>query len=161
MTKRFDAYILDIIHVSGYLWSVGTALHGEKGTTRIDWVEKKLYALLEGRVGRVIGGLRQIITKNKLRKPVRKTLGKTITYFDNHRHMMAYNVYLEKGYLIATGVVEGACGSFVKDRMEQSGMRWTINGAQAVLNVRSIKKNDDWDDFWKFYTQTKKKNIYG
>ena len=75
--------------------------------------------------------------------------------------MMAYNVYLEKGYPIATGVVEGACGSFVKDRMEQSGMRWTINGAQAVLNVRSIKKNDDWDDFWKFYTQTKKKNIYG
>ncbi len=75
--------------------------------------------------------------------------------------MMAYDKYIKAGYPIATGLVEGACGSFVKDRMEQSGMRWTIKGAQAVLNVRAIKKNDDWNEFWKFYTNTKKRKIYG
>jgi len=75
--------------------------------------------------------------------------------------MMAYDVYLQKGYPIATGLVEGACGSFVKDRMEQSGMRWTIKGAQAMLNARAIKKNNDWNDFWKFLTQTKMKKVYG
>lgn len=146
--------------MSEYLWDAGTALHGEKGEARVKWVEKRLTAILEGKVGRVIGGLRQIITKNKLKAAAKKTLNTAITYFDNHRHMMAYDDYLEKGYPIATGLVEGACGSFVKDRMEQSGMRWTIKGAQAILNARAIKKNDDWDEFWTFYTQIKKKNLY-
>ena len=52
--------------------------------------------------------------------------------------MMHYDVYLHKGYPIATGVVEGTCGSLVKDRMEQSGMRWSIDGAQAVLAQRAV-----------------------
>lgn len=157
---RIDAFILDIIHVSEYLWTAATALHGEKGNDRIKWVEKRLQAILEGKVGRVIGGLRQIITKNKPRKSVQKALNKTITYFDNHRHMMAYDQYLKKGYPIATGVVEGACGSFVKDRMEQSGMRWTMKGAQAVLKLRAVKKNNDWNEFWMFYTKQMKSKIY-
>ena len=54
--------------------------------------------------------------------------------------MMHYDVYLHKGYPIATGVVEGTCGSLVKDRMEQSGMRWSIDGAQAVLAQRAVMK---------------------
>ena len=161
LQDRIEAYILDIIHVSEYLWDAGTALHGEKGHARVKGVEQRLTAILEGKVGRVIGGLRQIITKNKPQAAAKKALNAAITYFDNHRHMMAYDTYLQKGYPIATGLVEGACGSFVKDRMEQSGMRWTIKGAQAMLNVRAVKKNHDWNDFWKFYTQTNMKNLYG
>ena len=65
---RIDAFILDIIHVSEYVWKAGTAIHGEKGPDRIDWVHNKLLAILQGHVGRVIGGLKQIITKNKLTK---------------------------------------------------------------------------------------------
>jgi hypothetical protein len=141
MEDRLDALILDLIHASEYLWDVGTALYGEKGASRIRWVEEKLYALLEGNVGYLIGGLRQRLTKNqdRLTPAQKKTLEKTITYFDNHRHMMHYDVYLNKGYPIATGVIEGTCGSLVKDRMEQSGMRWSINGAQTILAQRGAR----------------------
>jgi hypothetical protein len=160
LKHRLDALILDIIHASGYLWDVGTALHGEKGQNRIKWVEVKLYALLESKVGYVIGGLKQIRTKNQLTPHQRKAVKKTITYFENHRHMMDYATYLEKGYPIATGTVEGTCGSLVKDRMEQSGMRWSIAGAQAVLAQRAVVKNDDWNDFFKYYIDSERDRLY-
>lgn len=162
LQDRLKATILDITHASEYLWEVGTALHGEKGPARVLWVEEKLYALLEGKVGYVIGGLRQRCTKNQdhLTPAQHKALEKTITYFDNHRHMMEYHTYLKNGYPISTGVVEGTCGSLVKDRMEQSGMRWSIAGAQAVLNQRAVVKNGDWDDFWNFYIDAERERLY-
>ncbi len=63
---------------------------------------------------------------------------------------MHYDKYLEKGYPIASGVIEGACRHFVKDRMERAGMRWTIKGAQAMLDVRSVYLNEHWDEFTRF-----------
>ena len=162
MEDRLDALILDLIHASEYLWNVGTALYGEKGVLRLHWVEEKLYTLLDGNVGSLIGGLRQRLTKNqdRLTPPQKKALEKTIIYFDNHRHMMHYDVYLQKGYPIATGVVEGTCGSLVKDRMEQSGMRWSINGAQAVLAQRAVVKNGDWKDFFTYYIDAERDRLY-
>ena len=160
LEERLDALILDIIHVSEYLWEVGTALYGEKGEKRISWVEQSLYTLLEGKVGYLIGALRQIVTKKKRKKRQGTVIEKAITYFENHRHMMAYHTYLEKGYPIATGLVEGACGSLVKDRMEHSGMRWSIKGAQAVLSQRAVMKNGDWDDFWAYYIEAETERLY-
>ena len=60
-------------------------------------------------------------------------LRKTITYFENHRHMMGYGEYLAKGYPVASGLIEGACNSLVNDRMEQSGTCWSLNCAEAML----------------------------
>ena len=123
-------------------------------------MEAKLYALLDSKVGYVIGGLKQIRTKNQLTPHQKKVIKKTITYFENHRHMMDYGTYLEKGYPIATGVVEGTCGSLVKDRMEQSGMRWSIVGAQAVLAQRAVVKNGDWKGFWRFFIDAERERLY-
>ena len=58
---------------------------------------------------------------------------------------MKYDEYLAAGYPIGSGVVEGACRHLVKDRMEQAGMRWRIAGAQAILSLRAIYVNDDWE----------------
>ena len=162
MEDRLETLILDIIHASEYLWDVGTALYGERGPKRLAWIEDKLYALLRGHVGAVIGGLSQRLTKNadRLTPPQKKALEKTITYFDNHRHMMQDDVYLHKGYPIATGVVEGTCGSLVKDRMEQSGMRWSIAGAEAVLAQRAVVKNGDWKAFFTYYIDTERDRLY-
>ncbi len=160
---RVAGVCLDIIHVMEYIWEAATALYGEKGKERVPWVRKQTLALLEGRVGRVIGVLRQILTKGKkrLRKTKRDRLQKVICYFNNHKHMMAYHKYLGKGYPIATGVIEGACGSFVKDRTDRSGMRWTKVGAQAVLDLRAVKKNQDWETFWTYHIQHEYQKLYG
>ena len=74
-------------------------------------------------------------------------LAKICAYLDNNAHRMRYDVYLAAGYPIASGVIEGAWRHFIKDRMERSGMRWTIESAQAMLEMRSTYLNGDWDDF--------------
>ncbi len=155
-------FVLDIMHVVGYLWSAANALFGEASQAGKHWVQQKLTAILRGRVGYVIGGLRQILTKQQLRKSVREALAKVITFFHNHRRWMRYDVYLAAGLPVGTGVVESACGSVVKHRMEGEGKRWSLEGAEAILALRSLKKSHDNDlrDYWRFRAGQERVRLY-
>jgi hypothetical protein len=73
---------------------------------------------------------------------------------------MRYAEYLAKGYPIASGVVEGACRHYVKDRMERAGMHWTMAGAQAMLDVRSEYLNGDWDGFHRYRMAQETQRLY-
>jgi hypothetical protein len=159
---RVDAVVLDIMHAMEYLWEAGTALHGEKGAKRNPWVRQQALALLEGSVGYVVGGLRRTCTRRaaQLTAAQKRTLEKVCTYFDNHKHMMKYDEYLAKGYPIGTGLIEGACRSLVKDRMDISGAKWTRAGAEAVLKLRAVKKNDRWDEYWHYYIARNRERLY-
>jgi hypothetical protein len=155
-------FVLDIIHVVGYLWSAANALCGEGSQAGKRWVQEKLTTILRGRVGYVIGGLRQILTKQQLRKSVRETLGKVITFFHNHRRWMPYDAYLAMGLPVGTGVVESACGSVVKHRMEGEGKRWSLAGAEAMLALRSLKKSHENDlrTYWRFRARQERVRLY-
>ena len=152
--------ILDIIHVTEYLWEVGNALHGEKTPEAQKWVYEHLLAILQGRVGRVIGGLKQIQSKRKLKASQRKALKRTISYFENHRKWMRYDEYLATGYPIGSGVVESTCGHTVKKRMEGTGRRWSIEGAESTLLLRSVYTSDDWDAYWEAHRTMERKRLY-
>jgi hypothetical protein len=153
--------ILDIIHVVEYLWKVGNALYGEGTTATKQWVYNHLVSVLHGHVGRVIGGLKQILKKRQLKVPQRKAVTQAITYFENHRQWMQYDVYLKAGYPIGSGVVESTCGHTVKDRMEGSGRRWSIVGAESTLLLRSIATSADWDAYWESHMQQERSRLYG
>jgi hypothetical protein len=129
--------ILDLFHVLEYLWDAAHCFHPDKGQGAEAFVTERLRMLLEGKVGYVIGGLRQMLTKHKLTKANRKTLATVIGYFENNRDHMRYDEYLAAGYPIGSGVAEGACRHLVKDRLEQTGMRWVLEGAQAMLYLRA------------------------
>ena len=155
--------VLDIMHVVGYLWAAANAWFGEASQVGKHWVQRKLTEILRGRVGYVIGGLRQILTKQRLRQSVRETLGKVITFLHNHRRWMPYDQYLAAGLPVGTGVVESACGSVVKHRMEGEGKRWSLAGAEAILALRSLKKShdDDLRDYWRFHARQVRLRLYG
>jgi hypothetical protein len=136
----WSAMILDIVHVSEYLWKAATALLGETNAAREQWVYDRLLLLLESRAHEVIAELALI-------EAPPKAIVAAVSYFQNHRHMMDYKRYLACGYPVSTGLVEGTCGHLVKDRMEGSGMRWSRTGAQHVLDLRAVDKNGDWEDF--------------
>ena len=155
--------ILDILHVVGYLWSAANALFGDGSKDGTRWVQAKLTEILRGRVGYVIGGLRQLLTKQWLRTSVREMLEKVITFFHNHRRWMPYDVYLAAGLPVGTGVVESACGAVVKHRMEGEGKRWSLAGAEAMLALRSRKKSHDPDlrDYWRFRARQARARLYG
>ena len=139
--------ILDIWHVTEYLWKLAYCFHAEGSKEAEAFVAYYLRKLLEGKVHRVIGGIRQMATKRKPSKAKREKIEKYLGYFAERSEYMKYDEYLAAGYPIGSGVVEGACRHLVKDRMEQTGMRWRIEGAQAILSLRAIYLNEDWKDF--------------
>ena len=91
----------------------------------------------------------------------RTAIARTLGYYARNQAYMRYNDYLAHGWPIGTGVVEGACGHLVKDRMEQAGMRWTQDGAQAMLALRAGRINGDWDAYWPFHRQQQYARLYG
>jgi hypothetical protein len=152
--------ILDIWHVTEYLWKLAYCFHAEGSNKVTAFVETYLRKLLEGNVNRVIGGIRQMATKRKLPKSKWDKVEICLTYFAARAEYMKYDEYLAAGYPIGSGVVEGACRHLVKDRMEQAGMRWRIAGAQAILSLRAIYVNEDWDAFHADRIQTEQRKLY-
>ena len=152
--------VLDIFHVLERLWNAAHVFHGEGSTAADEFVTNRLRMLLEGKVGSVIGGLRQMLTKHDLPASKRKVLNTVIGYFENNRENMRYDEYLAAGYPIGSGVAEGACRHLVKDRMEQTGMRWTVAGAQALLHLRALYLNGDWKTFVAHRIQEEQSALY-
>ncbi len=152
--------ILDIWHVTEYLWKLAYCFHSEGSDEAEAFVETYLRKLLEGKVRRVIGGIRQMAAKRRLSKKRREKIEQCLNYFAERCEQMKYDEYLAAGYPIGSGVVEGACRHLVKDRMEQTGMRWRIEGAQAILNLRAIYVNDDWDAFHTVRIQAEQHKLY-
>jgi hypothetical protein len=153
--------ILDLIHVVEYLWKAGNALHGEGSAETQQWVYRHLASLLRGHVGRVLGGLKQTLHKRKLKAGPRKALEDAIRYFEHHRQWMHYDAYLQAGYPIGSGVVESTCAHTVKDRMEGTGRRWSIAGAEATLLLRSVYTSGDWDAYWGSHMKQERTRLYG
>lgn len=149
--------ILDIVHVSGYVWKAAKAFYSHK-EHREAFVQDRLLRILRGEVSGVITGMRRMASERGLKGPARKDVRTTCNYFENNHHRMHYDEYLQAGYPIASGVIEGACRHVIKDRMEHGGMRWTLEGAQAMLDVRCVCASSEWDNFgsWRQAEQAKR-----
>ena len=151
--------IVDIFHVMEYLWKAAYCFHKASSRQAEQLVEHYLKMLLEGKVSSVIGGLRR--RGRKLSPAKLKELNKVLTYLNNNKRHMKYNEYLEEGYPIGSGAVEGACRHLVSDRMECTGMRWELEGARAMLHTRSAFINGEWDDLIEHRIQNEQKQLYG
>ena len=153
MQNQFGGIILDIIHVTEYVWDAANALFGEKLQFRHNWVKKVLEDLLDSKTEKVIKDLKRILEKTRLSQTKNKQIQKAITYFENHKSKMDYKQFLSKGYPVSSALAESTCGHLVKERMEQSGMRWSSEGAQNMLDLRALKINGDLEDFIQFVTK--------
>jgi hypothetical protein len=167
VTKSFKGwenvtFVLDLMHVVGYLWAAANALFREGSEEGKRWVQAKLTQILRGRVGYVSGSRKQTLAKRKLRPSSREALRSVIRFLHNPRRWMQYDEDLAAGLPVATGVVESACGSVVKHRMEGEGKRWSLDGAEAILALRSLKKSHDNDlrKYWRFHAQQERVRRY-
>ncbi len=152
--------ILDLFHVLERLWAVAHCFHAEGSDGARRYVEERLRDLLQGRVGYVIAGLRRRLNGGKLSGPKRTVVKSAVEYLANNREHMRYDEYLAAGYPIGSGVAEGACRHLVKDRMEQTGMRWTVEGAQATLHNRALYLNDQWEEFLEHRVEQEQSRLY-
>jgi hypothetical protein len=153
--------VLDFVHASEYLWTAANRLFGETSPRRDPWVEEQASLLLSGHTSQVIAQLQIWLQKPKRTKAQQEALTAALTYFQRNQPYMHYDQYLAKGWPIASGVIEGACRHFVKDRCELSGMRWTQHGAEHLLHLRAVAENGDWDDYHAFRREQRHLRLYG
>ena len=137
--------------VSMYVWSAGLAFYAEGSTDLQAWVGERLLQILRGKSSGVAAGMRRSATLRELKSEKRKAVDQCANYLLQYRPYLRYEEYLEKGFPIATGVIEGACRHLVKDRMDLTGARWSLRGAEAVLRLRALRSSDDFDEYWEFH----------
>ena len=152
--------ILDLYHVLEYLWKAVYVFYAEGTDEATRWVQCMLRLLLQGKVESIVLYLRCHLEYSELTKGKRDVLQMVVGYLDRGKAFMKYDKYLAKGYPIGSGVVEGACRNLVKDRMELAGMRWSISGAESMLQLRSLVVNGVNKDFWNFRTTAENQRLY-
>lgn len=152
--------ILDLLHAAGYLWQAVHLFH-QPGTDQAEKLMKVcLLGLLEGQVQPVIEWLTEEAKNASLPAQAHAQLARIGAYFQRHRHRVHYDRYLAAGYPIASGVIEGACRHVVNDRLERTGMNWTLPGAQAMLALRCVAINDQWDEFMTYRIEQETARLY-
>jgi hypothetical protein len=152
--------ILDLLHALGYLWEAAHLFHPKDSEAASDFVKAQARRILHGEIAAVIHSLRWLGTHHNLKGKRRRALERICGYFHNNAHRMAYDAYLEHGFPIASGVIEGACRCVIKDRMERSGMRWVMSGAHAMLDMRCIYLSGLWEEFTAFRIQRESRRLY-
>jgi len=142
--------VLDIVHVIEYLWKAAHQFYKEGTWQCENWVELKLKQVLEEGGKKTAGSIRMSAAK-RVPKDKLELVEKCAEYLANRDEYTNYRFFLRKGYPIGTGVIEGACRYLVKDRMDITSARWGLQGAEAVLRLRSILKSNDFEVYWKHH----------
>ena len=152
--------IVDLIHVLEYLWSAAWCVFKEGDPAAEQWVHDKALAILEGKAGIVAAAIRRKATRLRLDHDQRAKADRCAEYLLNKRPYLDYPAALANGWPIATGVIEGACRHLVKDRMDITGARWGLDGAEAILTLRAIRSNGDFDDYWRYHLAHERRRVH-
>ena len=144
--------VCDFVHVLQYLWGAASCLHPDSDPTAPEhWVHQQAIRVLQGHATKVAGQIRRQATNSGLDPARRKPADDAATYLTTLAPYLDYPTALQSGWPIATGIVEGACRHLVKDRMDITGARWGLAGAEAVLKLRALKANGDLDAYWQYH----------
>jgi hypothetical protein len=154
-------FVLDIFHVMEHLGKAALCFYDEGSPHVREFVQERLRMLLQGKAGRMIGGLKQMLSKHELSGAERHSLEQVIGYLQRNRRHMRYEICLGRGYPIGSGVIEGACRNLINDRLELTGMSWTPRGAESMIRLRAVHINKDWDAFWSHRRQSERRRLYG
>ena len=149
--------LIDYIHVSGYLGKAAAALYPGDPVTAGQWADGQLLRVLHGRAKAVAATLASVAAKTRA-NPRKRDLDladvdRAVTYLTNNHKHMRYDKALEKGWPIATGMIEGACRFVIEDRFGITGARWSPDGAETILKLRAVVVNGDLDAYMNYYKE--------
>ena len=125
-----------------------------------EWVADQARKILRGKSAQVAAGIRRRATTYGYSPAERAGADECARYLDNKKDYLGYATALEKGWPIATGVIEGAARWLVKDRMDITGARWGLEGAEAILKLRALIASGDFDAYWAFHLRREHERIH-
>jgi len=152
--------VIDFIHVLEYLWKAAWSFFDKGEPAAEEWVADQARKILHGKASQVAAGIRRRATTYGYSPAERAGADEAARYLDNKRDYLDYATALAKGWPIATGIIEGACRHIVKDRMDITGARWGLEGAEAILKLRAVIANGDFEDYWQFHLRREHERIH-
>jgi len=154
------AVIIDLIHVLEYLWQAAWSFF-DKGTPAAEeWVADQARKILHGKAQQVAAGIRRRATTYGYSPAERAGADECARYLHNKKDYLDYATALAKGWPIATGIIEGACRHIIKDRMDITGARWGLDGAEAILKLRAVTASGDFDAYWRYHLRREHERIH-
>jgi len=152
--------IIDFIHVLEYLWKAAWSFFDKGEPAAEEWVADQARKVLHGNARQVAAGIRRRATAYGYSPAERAGADEAARYLENKQGCLDYATALAKGWPIATGIIEGACRHIVKDRMDITGARWGLEGAEAVLKLRALIATGDFDAYWRFHLRREHERIH-
>jgi hypothetical protein len=153
--------VIDFIHVLEYLWKAAWSFFDKGEPAAEEWVAAQARKILHGNAGQVAAGIRRRATTYGYSPAERAGADEAARYLDNKNGYLDYATALGKGWPIATGVIEGACRHIVKDRMDITGARWGLEGAEAILKLRALIASGDFGAYWRYHLRREHERIHG
>lgn len=159
-TPLYNDYekLVDFYHTTEHLSKASEALFGKNSRKGQQWYQDYRLKLLEqdNAAESIIRSIDYHLKKAHRSSGRRREASAEKTFFRRNRHLMKYADFLRRGLPIGSGPVEAACKSIVKTRLCRSGMRWSRQGGQYILDLRCFVKSNRWDMFWKEYVRLKR-----
>ncbi|MFI5987906.1 ISKra4 family transposase, partial [Streptomyces sp. NPDC051555] len=152
--------LLDIVHVAEYIWTAAHCFH-KAGTPAAEaWVAGHLTSILHGQAARAASEITTQADTANLRGAKREAADACVRYLTSHFAQLHYDTALARGWPIATGAIEGACRHLIGDRLEITGARWGLDGAEAILKLRALKDNGDFQAYWRHHLAREHERLY-
>ena len=139
--------IIDIYHAREHYWKVAKIMFGRDKTKIKTWADKRRKELDCGDVEQVIAAIKRLSPHTEEDKA---EIEKEIGYFDKNKDRMRYKTFRKQGLFIGSGVVEAGCRTVIGQRLKQSGMHWTVQGANKIIALRCCILSNRWEDFWEY-----------
>ncbi|MGW2818901.1 ISKra4 family transposase [Streptomyces sp. NPDC001415] len=152
--------LLDFVHVAEYTWTAAHAFHPVGSREAETWAADKLTAILAGHADRAATEMIAQATAEQLPATRRDAVTTCARCLTGHLDQLHYDTALAVGWPIATGAVEGACRHLIADRLDITGARWGLHGAEAVLQLRALITNGDFEDYWTFHAAREHQRLY-
>jgi hypothetical protein len=142
------------------LWKAAWPLHSAADPTAEDWGAVKALAILAGDSARIAAEITAEAETAGLNAAQRTGADACVRYLTSKDEYLRYDQALAVGWPIATGVIEGACRHIIGDRLCITGSRWGLDGAEAVLTLRAMISNGDFDEYWRYHLAREHQRLY-
>jgi hypothetical protein len=141
-------------------WKAAWSLHSPGDPAAEDWVAVKALAVLAGDSTRAAAEITTETETAGLTAAQRTGADACVRYLTGKNEFLCYDQALAAGWPIATGVIEGACRHLIGDRLDITGARWGLDGAEAILTLRAVISNGDFDDYWGYHLDQEHQRLY-
>ena len=139
--------IVDLYHAREHYWNVAKAIFGDDVKKIALWTEQRRKELDNGEVEQVMQAIKRLSASHGRAQEICQ---REISYFEKNKKRMRYDEFRRQGLFVGSGVLEAGCRTVIGQRLKQSGMHWSVKGANSIIALRCCLLSNRWENFWEY-----------